>query len=205
MNPPMPLFAAALEELRDVSMPDAEANGRNGNSPREVQRGLREALRHPQQQAYLLLAGAGSPTAAEAFPDLLRNVMYQSPNRDGVLPVGSLGTPVRRFWAIAQALASGDSYEVNTIGRHLAAMANSYAETMSLAQVNRYVWANAAAPVDVGDLDIAGIAALSARRYGAKPLLESMANSFVNEIGMAPVRAGIDLAAEEEPRHYHGI
>lgn len=205
LDPPMPLFQAALEELRRVVMPDVEANGRGGYMPREVERGLREALRHPQQQAYLLLASAGSPTVAEAFRGHLQNVIYQSPNRDGVLPVGSLGTPVRRFSAIAQALASGDSREVKTIARHLAAMTNGYAETMSLAQANGYLWANAAAPVDVGDLDIAGIAALSARRYGAEALLEAMAVSVVNEIGMAPVRAGIDLVTEEEPWRYHGV
>lgn len=85
-------------------------------------------------------------------------------------------------------------------------MANSYAETMSLAQVNKYLWANTAAPVDVGDLDIAGIAALSTRRYGAEALLDAMHGLLVNETGMAPVRAGIDLVTElteEEPWHYH--
>lgn len=204
-DPPMPLFKAALEELRHVSTPDAEGNERDANMPREVERRLKEALRHPQQQAYLLLASAGSPAVAEAFPDHLQDAIYQSPNRDGVLPVGSLGTPVRRFWAIAQALASGDPQEVKTIARHLAAMANSYAETMSLAQVNGYLWANAAAPVDVGDLEIAGIAALSAHRYGAQALLEAMAVSAVSETGMAPVRAGIDLATEDELWHSHRV
>jgi hypothetical protein len=204
-DPPMPRFEAALEELRQVVTPDAEAHERGANMPREVEPGLREALRHPQQQAYLLLASAGSPPVAEAFHDRLQNAIYQSPNRDGVLPVGSLGTPVRRLWAIARALAVGDSSELGTIARHLAAMAGGYAETMSLAQVNGHLWANAAAPVDVGDLDIAGIAALTARRYGGGPLLEAMAASSVDDIGMAPVRAGIDLAAGEEHQHYHGV
>lgn len=203
VDPPTRLFKTALEELLRVLMPDAEAPERSGNMPREAERGLREALRHPQQQSYLLLASAGSPAVADAFPGHLRNAIYQSPNRDGVLPVGSLGTPVRRFWAISQAFASGDPHEVITIARHLAAMANSYAETMSLAQVNKYLWANTAAPVDVGDLDIAGIAALSTRRYGAEALLDAMHGLLVNETGMAPVRAGIDLVTEEEPWHYH--
>ncbi|MCM3487569.1 hypothetical protein [Kocuria rosea] len=204
VDPPMPLFRA-FDELHRVVVPRTESNERGANMPRDIQRGLREALRHPQQQAYLLLASAGSPTVAEVFHDGLQDVIYQSPNRDGVLPVGSLGTPVRRFWAIAQALDSGNFEEVVTIARHLTAMANSYAETMSLAQVNRHLWANAAAPVDVGDLDIAGVAALTARRYGAGTLLEAMADSMDDGIGMAPVRAGIDLATGDEHWPFHAL
>jgi hypothetical protein len=52
--------------------------------------------------------------------------------------------------------------------------------------------------VDVGDVDIAGISALAARRFGASALLAQMAEqapaSADFSVGMAPVMAGISLA-----------
>jgi hypothetical protein len=198
VDPPMSVFAGALEELHQIVLPGSEPTNHDSNRSREAEHALTEALHHPQQQAYLLLASAGSPAVADALHDQLGAMIGHSPNRDGVIPVGALGTPVRRLWAISAALAADRSEEVETIARHLAAMASDYAETMDLAQANSYLWSNAASPVDVGDLDIAGIAALTTRRYGADALLTAMEDSKVNEIGMAPVRAGIDLAIEED-------
>lgn len=61
-------------------------------------------------------------------------------------------------------------------------MARQYSETMALAQVNRYLWRNAAPPVDVGDLDIAGIAALLVRAFGSDVVLREMASLDVERL-----------------------
>ena len=84
------------------------------------------------------------------------------------------------------------------VADHLAGMARRYAETMSLAQVNTHLWRHAAAPVDVGDIDVAGIAALAAHRFGVDTLLHSLQEAGVSAerhpIAMAPIEAGVDMA-----------
>lgn len=160
---------------------------------------LMPALLHPQQQAYLLLAAGGSqaiPRDSEA-PWLL--AMEESPHARGVVPVGSLGTPIRRLWDVARQLFLGVP-DVSVIGRHLAEMSRAYAETIELAQVNDHLWRHAAAPVDVGDLDIAGIAALTARLVGADGLRDAVLGSVEGRlaaVALAPIEAGIALASDE--------
>jgi hypothetical protein len=126
------------------------------------------ALQHPQQQAYLLLACGGTARVAEEYGETLRELAGRSPNRVGVAPVGALGTPIRRFWDIAMRLLEGNAQSgPRAVASHLAAMSERYAESIELARVNDYLWNHAAAPVDAGDIDIAGIVALTVSRFGA--------------------------------------
>jgi hypothetical protein len=154
-------------------------------------------LRHPQQQAYLMLAVTGSESAGQ-FAETAAAILDASPHAMGVVPVGALGTPIRRLWGIAAHLLSRRPGSPQVVADHLASMAQRYAETMSLAQVNTHLWQHAAAPVDVGDIDIAGIAALAAHRFGADTLLHSVHEAGVSAerhpIAMAPIEAGIDMA-----------
>jgi hypothetical protein len=152
------------------------------------------ALRHPQQQAYLMLAAC-----AEERPDrTIGSIMERSSYANGVVPVGALGTPIRTLWDIARHLFARRTDSAGVIAGHLAAMARRYADAMTLAQVNQYLWAHGAAPVDVGDIDIAGVAALSARRFGVDPILSGLREAGMSAqrdpIGMAPIEAGLALA-----------
>lgn len=155
------------------------------------------SLRYPQQQAYLMLAFAGTPTA-EIWSGRLVHVLETSTYADGVVPVGALGTPIRRLWDIARHLLVRRPESPYVIAEHLTGMARRYEETMALAQVNRYLWSHGAAAVDVGDIDIAGVAALTARRFGAQVVLGSLQEAGMsaerNPIGMAPIEAGLALA-----------
>jgi hypothetical protein len=154
-------------------------------------------LRHPQQQAYLVLAAAGE-RSDHALDNQLPVIIERSMHRNGVVPVGALGTPIRRFWDIASHLAGGSVGAAAAISAHLAVMCRRYEECMGLAQVNRRLWGSGASPVDVGDIDIAGIAALAARRFGGEALLHGLREAGVsaeeNPIGIAPVDAGLAMA-----------
>lgn len=156
------------------------------------------ALRHPQQQTYLLLAAAGSRPLRDEFRYPLEQITENSVHRRGVLPVGALGTPIRYLWDVARHLAAERPESVRVVSQHLVGMCRRYAETMALAQVNTYLWSNGAAPVDVGDVDIAGIAALTARRYGGDTVLGALGNAGLRDgderIALAPVAAGLALA-----------
>src|SRR6266568_157366 len=111
---------------------------------------------------------------------VLRLFADQSPHRRGVAPIGSLGTPLRVYWDIARRFLDDEDDQTATIvARDLAGMATSYAETIDSAMANQRLWFNAAAPVDVGDIDTSAIAMIAARRLGSsltRVHLESAAN-----------------------------
>jgi hypothetical protein len=167
------------------------------------QAALPPPLQHPQQQAYAILAIAGQEQIHLQYREDLAAIISMS--RNGVVPVGALGTPVMRLWEIADSLVVSSYYRlegIRTIARHLEAMALRYRESMELAQVNQHLWRNAAAPVDVGDLDMAGITAIATRRFG-RPAIESELfppGSPLDPIARAPIEAGLDLAALSGPR-----
>jgi hypothetical protein len=197
-DPSLDQFGRQLEALYSLSRPSEQAEI---PAPR--------ALLHPQQQAYLLLAASGTPQIAQGYRALLRDVASTSPHRAGVVPVGALGTPIRRFWEMASLLlgVTPDS----SLGRtddparafadELVVLATRYVESIELAQTNTHTWRNAASPVDVGDIDIIGIAVIAARRYGAPlelhlgPRLDGLPYpaQAILEIALEYVRAEPDL------------
>lgn len=127
-----------------------------------------EPMQHPQQQAYLLLAAAAMQRRFELPLDTLRSVGDQSPHRRGVAPIGALGTPLRVYWEMARHFLDDDDQETaSLVARDLAGMATSYAQTIDSAMANERLWFNAAAPVDVADIDTVAIALIAARRLGS--------------------------------------
>ncbi|WP_086851436.1 hypothetical protein [Amycolatopsis kentuckyensis] len=162
-----------------------------------------------QQQAYLVIAAgciAGRTetavlraASADPLDTALAAMLEISPHRSGVLPVGSLGTPIHRFWSVAEHLFRGEHTDAEGIARHIVAMCRSYEEAISLARANRYLWRNGAAPVDVADLDISGIAAMTTRNFGEDALRDALAEvpggRDLSRIAQVPIELGIALAS----------
>lgn len=178
-------------------------------------------LRHPQQQAYLLLACAGMSVRALGGRerDLLVRAADRSPHRRGVVPVGALGAPISRYWRIAEALLSVDrggdepeSRESRFLDRAAADVSNAleplcrqYARSIEQAMVNERLWFGAAAPVDVGDIDIACIVLLAARRLGLGRTMDwtgrlTGALGESDALATVPVTLGVELAEALPPR-----
>lgn len=156
---------------------------------------LPEPLLHPQQQVYLLLAETGMSRQMDLPTQVLSLFADQSPHRRGVAPVGSLGTPVRVYWNIARHFLDRDDERTAALVAHdLAAMAASYAESIDSAMANERLWFNAAAPVDVGDIDTAAIAKIAARRLGADLTITHL-RSVIDGLG-AIARVPVELAIE---------
>lgn len=163
------------------------------DAPRAPQ--LPEPLTHPQQQAYLLLACASLWQRLDLDSDLLRSIVERSPHRRGVAPVGALGTPLRQYWEMAgRFLDSSDDESAQTVATDLARMAGSYAEAIDSAMANERLWFNAAAPVDVGDIDIVAIALVTARRLGAD-LTRDHLQSAAEDLSPT-ARVPLELASE---------
>lgn len=181
----------------------------HGQADAAVSATIPNPLYHPQQQAYLLLACAGMtdrlvdyrkrPRLDENldYREALHGIAAESPNRQGVLPFGSLGTPVRVPWDIGVHLLQDDNPEsLEIVARHLTALCRRYAEMMDLATVNDYLWDHAAAPVDVGDIEVMGIAALSASHFGREQITNAVSRLGLDpaDISFIPFRLGRDMS-----------
>ncbi|WP_439376655.1 hypothetical protein [Amycolatopsis lexingtonensis] len=204
------VLARAIRQASDLPYRAADSEEAAGPMP-----GIRF---QQQQQAYLVLtAGAiasraePSATYPEEFEPLtepLADMLASSPHRSGVLPVGSLGTPIHRFWSVAEHLLLGTRGDAHEIAKHIVAMCRSYEETISLAQTNTYLWRHGAAPVDVADLDICGIAALTTRAFGPDTLLDALAEvpggRELSPIGRVPIELGTVLAGGPDDQSTEG-
>jgi hypothetical protein len=172
-----------------------------------------DSLHQPQQQAYLLLACAGMadkvtdhrhPGAGEedsGYRQTLHAIAAESPIRKEALPFGSLGIPVRVPWDIGvHLLQESNSESLDVVARYLALLCRRYAETMESATVNDYLWSHAAAPVDVGDIEIIGIAALATAHFGSEEITASMIRLGVGaeDISFIPLRLGIEISERSD-------
>ena len=202
--------SAPLDELpNDIGL----LTRAQGKDSQTAPSSIPDSLHHPQQQAYLLLACAGmadqminykrpySVDQSSRYRQELHSIASESPIRQGVLPFGSLGTPVRVPWDIGVHLLQESNPEsLNIVARHLTSLCRRYAETMDLATVNDYLWSHAAAPVDVGDIEVIGIAALAAVHFGNEEITASVNRLGVQaeDISFIPLRLGGEISERLE-------
>jgi hypothetical protein len=146
-----------------------------------------EAMRHPQQQAYVALAAAASDRLRSRVIDVVR----RSGQLQGVLPVGALGTPIRRMWAVALALVERD---LATALNHVGAMAQRFNDTSESAMSNPRLWRNAHVRFDTVDLDIVGLTALLIKRFSRDAVSRAMEERHV--FGPGPAIAQFHIALD---------
>ena len=144
----------------------------NQERPALSKNSVPEPMRHPQQQTYALLGLAGSVLVDREQRQMLDRMILNSAHRDGVVPVGALGMPIRHFWRLAAMLLEED--EGSAVIRGIIPFLNRYADSVASAQANQYLWQNASSPVDIVDFDVLGIAVFASRKFGSKTLLDSM-------------------------------
>jgi len=162
------------------------------------------ALSHVQQQAYLLLACAGSAEVVQRHGEQLRRLVTDSPNRLAVLPAGAVGTPVGSYWTVARLLLGGRAEaDLGAAVPILAAAAGRYAEAVRAARANDYTFRHAAAPVDVGDVDLAGLVALATRRFGPGYTGQVLGAELarMDPVARIPLELGMELG---DPRRRQG-
>ncbi|MGW7532047.1 hypothetical protein [Amycolatopsis sp. NPDC054798] len=168
----------------------AELTGERPHATGSGDSGIRA---HPQQQAYLIVTA--SSLEAPGGREFAQVAVRRSPHRSGVIPVGSLGTPITKYWSIASHLLSGQQEDAFAVAGLLQSMCRVYGETMALARSNEHLWKNASAPVDVADLDIAGLTALSARRFGPSMTADMFADAGpLDALDRIPLDLGLSLA-----------
>jgi hypothetical protein len=187
-------------------------------------------LLHPQQQAYLLVGASGMagllrrPGSGTAGPyrdprvdrmtTRLRFLVSESPHRRGVVSVGALGTPIHVYWNIANHLLSDEpgargptnatdaTDSTDAIVGHLRAMAERYAEAVTLAMANERLWFHGAAPLDVCDIDITALALIAARSLGTRRVRSALREARTD--APALMCAALDIAAQMIPEAADG-
>ncbi|MFJ6677466.1 hypothetical protein ACIQMJ_40755 [Actinosynnema sp. NPDC091369] len=136
----------------------------------------------PVQRVYLLLTLVGHPVLADNFesavPDVARNLAAH-----GLHPVGAHGVPLADHFELALALfrtgrrpdlvAPVDDVEGPEVFDHLVAIGRRRAAALRVAQGNDYLWRNAAAPVDLVDLEEVSMTGLILNRLGGRRWLDS--------------------------------
>jgi hypothetical protein len=117
----------------------------------------------PIQQAYLLLAVAARPVLREWFPGD-PEVMLGRLSVYGLEPVGAQGTPLDQYLGIAQLMLADPVTDrdpearlpeglANEMASSLAAISRRHAAALHANRRDEHLWRNAAAPVNIVDLE----------------------------------------------------
>ncbi|MFI7001492.1 hypothetical protein [Nocardia sp. NPDC050175] len=150
-------------------------------------------LTEPQQSAYILISAVCNRRIARRHERLLLSILQDSPQRSGVLPVGALGTPIHRYWAIARSII--EQKTPTTLVTHINAMCAAYDEAVQLAQTNTHLWENCSAPIDLVDIDIVGILALTVRSFGHDLVTELFSNHRgLDRVSSTQIDIGFEMA-----------
>lgn len=136
-----------------------------------------DASATPQQQIYLLLAGAASAIRSGRMERQLHTLSEGSPHRSSNQPVGALGIPAMRYWSAARALIEAGSESRGKVPPDdltsvLEWLTRRHDDVSASARTNTYLWRNLASPIDIIDLDLVGLAALTMRRFGTGQVME---------------------------------
>ncbi|MEV5841364.1 hypothetical protein AB0M32_05265 [Streptomyces sp. NPDC051985] len=177
-------------------------DGRPHDEPGPPAREPDEILGHVQQQAYLLLACAALTTPGSSQATELRSFADRSPHRDGVVPMGSMAMPVRTFWNLALNMLSPETESAaRSYAGTLTELSRAYARTVDLARANTRTWSNAAAPIDVTDLDLIGTVAMGVRRFDQHRMRGLLLRDGVELPAVARVQLnlGMEVARPDGP------
>ncbi|MER5792175.1 hypothetical protein [Streptomyces sp. NPDC001980] len=157
-------------------------------------------LGHVQQQTYLLLACAALTAPRSEQAAELRSFATRSPHRDGVVPMGSMGMPVRTFWGLAlNMLSPDDGPAARTYADTLTGLSRTYARTVDLAMANTLTWFNGAAPIDVADLDVIGTMAMGVRHFGRARMQDLLDTTELPAVALVPLDLGKEMVPPDDP------
>jgi hypothetical protein len=152
-------------------------------------------LGHVQQQTYLLLACAALTTPGSGQAEELRSFASRSPHRDGVVPMGSMGVPVRTLWGLALDMLSPDAEPAaRRYAGTLTELSRAYARTVDLAMANTLTWFNGAAPIDVADLDVIGTMAMGIQHFGRDRMQDLLDTTELPDVARVPLDLGMEVA-----------
>lgn len=142
---------------------------------REGLLGVRSSLPTGAQQVYLLLTAAAVPQVVEEYRGMFTQLREALQARSST-PVGSTGHPIADWWAAGLALSRLHDHGARTRERLVGVIGGfgaAHGRLLARAQRDAYHWRHVCAPVDLVDLDLAGLVCLvdrALRNRNATPL-----------------------------------
>ena len=129
-----------------------------------------DAVRHPVQLTYLLLAAASRPWLRDPLRQTVSGA-EQRLNAHSLYPIGAQGVPIGEYLEVANAMRYDDETvgprggdgSVRDIATRLASLYRTQAATLRAAQRNRYLWRQGASPVSIIDLEQVAMSGLALR------------------------------------------
>src|SRR5262249_12268149 len=127
--------------------------------------GWRVAVRAPAQQVAMLLTAVSVPWLVSQDYRLAEDLAAAA-QATGSVPVGATGLPLALWWAAGRQLtdlAQGIPDARGTLRASIGELAGAHGRQLGYAQLDGYHWPAALARVDLVDLDLAGLVAMSDR------------------------------------------
>jgi hypothetical protein len=159
------------------------------------------AARDPAQQLYLALAARQDPHLDREFRRLFDRFAEQ-PEAQSSVAIGSTGLPLSDWWRLVlelTSLADANQHTRDNLRARLRYFAIEHGRQLERAQRTAQ-WYGGRAPVDIVDLDIAGVTCIVVRRMrfaGVAPLSEEDF-AGVEDLAMVSLSVGLEIAREDE-------
>ncbi|WP_345567168.1 hypothetical protein [Nonomuraea rosea] len=163
--------------------------------------GWRIALQAPAQQISLLFAAVSDPSVLARHNWLFDALAAASQAADSA-PVGTTAQPMALWWNAGRRLAEltmGVRQARTELRSLVADLAVVHGRQLAHAQLDGYHWPMARARIDLVDLDLAGLVAISARVLRRRAMQEwSLAEDFVNLPPLARVSLAIGIQLSKD-------
>jgi hypothetical protein len=144
-----------------------------------------DAVNHPVQLTYLVLAAASRPWLRDPLRQTLTGAERRLATGDRY-PIGPQGVPLGDYLRLANAMRDdenagpgGSDASVATIATRLADLSRAQAALLRAAQRNRYLWRQGTSPVAIIDLEQVAISGLALRH---RPWFGELSSAIVAEL-----------------------
>jgi len=149
-----------------------------------------DAIRHPVQQTYLLLAASSRPWLRDPLRHALRDAERRL-TAHGLYSIGPQGIPLGDYVDLAVALRydddsaglGGSGASFTEIARRLAGLQRIQATALRAAQRNRFMWRRGASAIDLENVALSGLALRHRPWFGE--LSEAISEQLVRDDELA--------------------
>jgi len=184
-----------LRDRRDQDPPP-------GDLPGEGLIGWQQVSMAPTQQVAMLLTVTSDVGVVDRNQPLIRD-LREAPQATGITPVGTTAQPIALWWTAGLGMAAmtlgDDDARADVLGR-IRDLAQAHGRQLSYAQLDTFHWSRVQASVDLVDLHLAALVALSdrvLRRLGLPDWNADELEANLPPLARISVTVGLNLSRAE--------